>query len=205
MGVRDRLAPSAGRCGRPRPAVAAAAIGLAGLVSVAGLADCGRAAATGQPAPAGSAGTAGSAGSMSQVSAGSGTLCADAAAVDRLTVIRLDAIPANHPHFSFPAAVPVSDATKARIVAQALCALRPMPHATFACPADLGISYQLDFAVPGRSLPRATIRAGGCEEVSGGGLAIRWAVGTPTFWTVLGRAMGLANPGHAAFAGTIQP
>src|SRR5580692_2939121 len=83
MGVRDRQALGAGRWGGPRSVMAAA--GLAGLVGVAGLAGCGSAAGNTASAPAATP-TA----SASQVrSATSGTLCAGAGTVDRLTVIRL--------------------------------------------------------------------------------------------------------------------
>jgi hypothetical protein len=197
MGVRDRQALGVGRWGGPRSVMAAA--GLAGLVGVAGLAGCGSATGNAASAPAATPTP-----SASQVrSATSGTLCAGAGTVDRLTVIRLNTIPANHPHFSFPATVSVSDATQARTVARALCTLQPLPRGTMACPINLGIAYRLDFAAA-RSLPPVTIQAGGCETVSGAGLPL-WSMRTPAFWSVLGKAMGLTDPGHAAFAGTMQP
>jgi len=101
------------------------------------------------------------------------------------------------------ATVTVTDVVQARTAAQALCALRPEPGGVLACPADLGISYRLDFATSKRSLPAVTIRAGGCEGISGAGLT-RSSMRTPAFWAVLGRAMGLAHPSHAAFAGSMQ-
>ena len=192
MGIRDWQALSAGRRGWLCGAVAAAAIGLAG---------CGggsapeNAASTGTPAPTGPASQA--------RSLARGPLCANAGAVDRLTVSRLSTFPANHPHFAFPAAVTVTDAAQARTAAQALCALRPEPGGVLACPADLGVSYRLAFATPKRSLPAVTIRAGGCEGISGAGLT-RSSMRTPAFWAVLGRAMGLTHPSHAAFAGSMQ-
>ncbi len=191
MGVWDQRARSAGRRIWLRGAAAAAVMGLAG---------CGG--ATGNAA---SNGTAGPTGSASQVrSTAGGTLCADAGAVDRLTVIRVNAIPANHPRFSFPATVAVTNAAQARSVARELCALQAQPGGVVACPADLGVTYRLDFATSGRSLPPVTIRAGGCEAVSGAGPG-RWTMRTPAFWAALGTAMGLAHPGHAVFAGTMQP
>jgi len=123
--------------------------------------------------------------------------------VDRLTVSRVNTIPANHPHFAFPATVAVTDAAQARTAARALCGLQPAPGGVLACPADLGISYRLDFATAARRLPAVTIQAGGCEAVSGAGLT-RSSVRTPAFWAVLGRAMGVIHPSHAAFAGTMQ-
>jgi hypothetical protein len=192
MGIRDGQALSAGRRGWLCGAVAAAAIGLAGC---GGGSDPGNAAATGTPAPTGPA-------SQARSLAG-GPLCANAGAVDRLTVSRVNTIPANHPHFAFPAMVTVTDAVQARTAAQALCALRPEPGGVLTCPADLGISYRLDFATPKRSLPAVTIRAGGCEGISGAGLT-RSSMRTPAFWAVLGRAMGLTHPSHAVFAGSMQ-
>jgi hypothetical protein len=191
MGIRDGQALSAGRRGWLCAAAAAAAIGLAGC---GGGSAPGNAAATGTPAPTGPASQA--------RSLTGGPLCADAGAVDRLTVSRVNTIPANHPNFAFPATVTVADAVQARAAAQALCALRPEPG-DLACPADLGISYRLDFVTPKRSLPAVTIQAGGCEGISGAGLT-RSSMRTPAFWAVLGRAMGLTHPSHAAFAGSMQ-
>jgi hypothetical protein len=173
---------------------------LIGLVGLIGLAGCGSAASNTVSSAGAKATTA-----TSQVrSAAGGTLCADAGAVNRLTVSRMNTLPANSPRFSFPATVAVSDAAQARAVARALCALQPLPRGVVACPADLGITYRLDFATSERSLPPVSIRAGGCEGVSGAG-PTRWSIRTPAFWTVLGTAMGLAHPGHAAFSGTMQP
>jgi hypothetical protein len=192
MGIREWRALSAGRRAWLCGAVAAAAIS---LVACGGGSAPGNATSAGTPAPTGPA---------SQVrSLAGGPLCANAGAVDRLTVSRVNAIPANHPHFAFPATVTVTDAVQARTAAQALCALRPEPGGVLACPADLGISYRLDFATSKRSLPAVTIRVGGCEGISGAGLT-RSSMRTPAFWAVLGRAMGLTHPSHAAFAGSMQ-
>jgi hypothetical protein len=190
MGVRERQARGARRRIWLPGVIAAAAISLAG---------CGT--ATGPPASNRNAAPATSASQMR--SAASGTLCADAGAVDRLTVSRIDAIPANRSHFSFPAVVTVRDAAQARSVARQLCALQPQPRDVVACPADLGVTYQLEFATSRHSLPPVVIRAGGCEQVSGAGLPL-WTMRTPAFWAVLGQAMGLAHPGHAAFSGTMM-
>ena len=192
MGIREWRALSAGRRGWLCGAVAAAAISLAA---------CGGGSA---PGNATSTGTPPSTGPASQVrSLAGGPLCANAGAVDRLTVSRVNTIPANHSHFAFPATVTVTDAVQARTAAQALCALRPEPGGVLACPADMGISYRLDFATSKRSLPAVTIRVGGCEGISGAGLT-RSSMRTPAFWAVLGRAMGLTHPSHAAFAGSMQ-
>jgi hypothetical protein len=197
MGVWDRRARSAGRRRWLGAAVAAAAVSLSACGSV-------TVTATGTAAHTGSASQVPSAiGAASQVrSAGRGTLCAAAGAVDRLTVSRVNSIPGNHQQFSFPATVAVAGAAQARAVARALCALPARPRGPIFCPIDLGVTYRLGFAVSGPSLPPVTIGAGGCEEASGAGMA-RWIGSTPAFWTVLGKAMGLTNPGHSAFVGTM--
>jgi hypothetical protein len=190
MSVCERRAPGVVRprwlCG----VVAAAAVSLSA---------CGSVTAAGTGAPAG---TAVPAGAASQVrSAGGGALCADAGAVTRLTVSRVNSLPGNHPRFSFPATVAVG-AAQARAVARALCALPPEPRGSIFCPVDLGIIYRLDFATASQRLPPVTIRAGGCGGVSGAGPG-RWTMRSPAFWAVLGQAMSLTNPGHAAFTGTM--
>ena len=198
MDVWDRRARGVARRGWSWGACAAVAFSLAACGSV-GTAGTAAPAGTASPAAAGAP-----TGSASQArSAGGGTLCADAGAVDRLTVSRVSSLPGHHPRFSFPAAVTITDAAQARAVARALCVLQPEPRGTVACPADLGIIYRLDFTSGGSSLPPVTIRAGGCEGVSGTGVS-RWTMRSPAFWAVLGAAMGLPHPGHAAFAGAMQ-
>src|ERR1019366_9852409 len=89
---------------------------------------------------AASGGPPASTGPASQVrSLAGGPLCANAGAVDRLTVSRVNTISANHSHFAFPATVTVTDAVQARTAAQALCALRPEPGGGPARPADHGL------------------------------------------------------------------
>jgi len=185
MGVWERRARSLGRRGWLCAAVTGAAVSLSA---------CGSVSATGTAASTASTGSA------SQVRpAGHGTLCAAAGAVDRLTVSRVNSFPGNHQRFSFPATVAVTDAARATPVARALCAL-PSASLDIGCPADLGIIYRLDFASAGHNFRPVTIRAGGCEGVSGLGLN-RWLIRSPAFWGVLGQAMGLPDPGHVAFAG----
>jgi hypothetical protein len=133
-----------------------------------------------------------------------GTLCAAPGSVDSLTITRMDEFPRNHVHFTFPPAVATS-AQEARTVARAVCGLPRMPHGVFDCPMDGGISYRLDFgasAGPGtteRHFPTVTVDATGCQQVTGAGPP-RWLATTPRFWTVLGAAIGVADPG-AAFRG----
>ena len=133
------------------------------------------------------------------VSTGSAALCSKQAAVTRLVVSRVSALPQNHFHFSFPAGVTVSSPERARAVAAMVCGLPPMSHGVMNCPADWGVSYRLSFAAGSESFPVVTAGAGGCGVVSGAG-PVRRTAGGPGFWTVLAHAMGVS--GGAALQGT---
>jgi hypothetical protein len=130
-----------------------------------------------------------------------GVLCRDTAAVTRLVVTRVNALPQNHLHFAVPAGVTISDPATARGVAQAICGLPAMPHGQLmSCPADLGVSYRLSFAAGRAAFPVVTITAGGCGGVSGAG-PVRRAT-SATFWTDLAKALGAPHPGAATLQGT---
>jgi hypothetical protein len=133
------------------------------------------------------------------VSTGSAALCSKQAAVTRLGVSRVAALPQNHFHFTFPARVTVSSPERARAVAAMVCGLPPMAQGTMNCPADWGVSYRLSFAAGSESFPVVTARAGGCGVVTGAGPVRRTAL-VPGFWTVLAHAMGVN--GGAALQGT---
>jgi hypothetical protein len=139
-----------------------------------------------------SAGTGGGAG---------GSLCASNGRVDRLVVQRADLLPQNHPQFTFPAKIAVTDPGQARSVAQAACALPPMPSGTFSCPADMGIVYRLTFSAGGKELPPVQADAGGCGMVHGIGQT-RWTISFPGFWQILAAAMGIRQPINSTFSGT---
>ena len=179
-------APGDGRHGR---GLATRASGMALLVAaVFVLAACGGAAG-GDPGPS------------RPRSAADSTLCGSVPTLDRLVVHRSDAFPQNHMRFSFPAEVTVTDATKVREAAQALCSLPKMPSGTFHCPADFGIVYHLVFSAGERTLSPVAVDATGCQTVRG--LAhVRWVARSPEFWPTLGRAMGLSSPSYAAFRGS---
>jgi hypothetical protein len=127
-------------------------------------------------------------------------LCGSVAGLDRLVVSRADAFPKNHVHFAFPGVVTVTDVAAVRGVARALCALPKMPTGLF-CPADWGITYQFAFSARGRTFPAVVADATGCQRVTGLGGA-RSTARSPQFWVTLGRAMGLAHPRQAVFAGS---
>jgi hypothetical protein len=124
-----------------------------------------------------------------RATAGSG-LCASSQSVQRLMVERINQLPQNHEHFTFPARIAVNDSAQAQAVAKAVCALPSMPHGTFACPADLGLRYRLLFTVDGKTLPAVTADAGGCRTVEGLGRVL-WTARTPGFWNTLATAMNI--------------
>jgi len=128
-------------------------------------------------------------------------LCGSVAGLDRLVVSRTDAFPMDHFHFAFPEIVTVTDVAAVREVARVLCALPKMPRTGLHCPADWGITYQLAFSARGRTFPVVHADATGCQKVTGLGGA-RWTARSSQFWKTLGRAVGLAHPGQAVFAGS---
>jgi hypothetical protein len=186
---------------RTVPAAAMAA------ATVAAVAACGSgpAPAAGHTALPGSASPSSapsnSAGSSGNVAASASGLCGAAAQVDSLTVQRANALPGNHPRFSFPATEKVRSSSGARSVAQSLCALPPVSHTVIACPADFGITYKLTFAAGSHQFAPVTLNAAGCELVHGLGPA-RKITTSNVVWHRLGVAIGIPHPSQAAFAGT---
>jgi hypothetical protein len=126
--------------------------------------------------------------------------CGTGGRVDRLVVERVNHIRQNHPHFTFPAKITVSDPAKARSAAQAVCALPPMPSGGFSCGADMGIVYRLTFTADGK-LPTVRADPGGCSEVRGIGQT-PWTARSPGFWRTLGAATGIGHPNDSTFCGT---
>ena len=182
---------------RTVPAVAMAA-------AVAAVAACGSGpvpAAGHTASPSSAAPSSPPSGSSGNVAASGSGLCGAAAQVDSLTVQRTNALPGNHPRFSFPATEKVSSAAQARSVAQSLCALQPVSHTVIACPADFGITYKLTFAAGSRQFAPVTLNAAGCELVHGLGTA-RKITTSNVVWRRLGVAIGIPHPSQAAFAGT---
>ncbi len=127
-----------------------------------------------------------------------GTVCAHARHVDRLIIDRVDG--PNREHFTFPARLTITGALQSQAVAQALCALPPLPRSPLNCLGDLGVIYWLSFRSGVQRLPGVRVRATGCEEVVGLG---RPRGATASFWTVLAAAAGLPHPGKTDFGGTI--
>ena len=174
------------------PAAALAAATVAAVVA------CG----SGGSAPsAGRAASPGSSASSGNVAAGGSGLCGAATRVDSLTVQRTNALPGNHPRFTFPATEQVNNAPEARSVAQSLCALQPVSRTQIACPADFGITYKLTFTAGTHRFAPVTLNAAGCELVHGLGAARRITTSN-VVWRRLGVAIGIPHPSQAAFAGT---
>jgi hypothetical protein len=133
------------------------------------------------------------------MSTGGAALCSKQAAVTRLVVRRVTALPQDHLHFTSPAGVTVSSPARARAVAGMICGLPGVPHGPMSCPAGWGVSYRLSFAAGAKSFPVVTAGAGGCGVVTGAGAA-RWTARVPDFWTVLAHSMGIG--GGPALLGT---
>lgn len=137
----------------------------------------------------------------SDTTGGAGTaVCTNATRIDRLTIDRLN--PLHQPfRFPVPARITVTDAYQAQAVARALCALPPVGHRSFSCPADWGIRDQLRLAARQHWFRPVTVDATGCTMVTGLG-PVRLISGMFGFWSVLGNAAGLTHASLAAFAGT---
>ena len=133
------------------------------------------------------------------MSTGSAALCSKQAAVTRLVVRRVTALPQNHLHFTFPAGITVSIPARARAVAGMVCGLPAVADGPMSCPAGWGVSYRLSFAAGSKSFPVVTAGADGCGVVTGAG-RVRWTARVPGFWTILAHAMGIS--GGAALQGT---
>ena len=95
------------------------------------------------------------------------SLCRSIGQVDRLVVRRVDELPQNHIHFSFPAVTVVTEAASVQDVAKVVCALPRIPMGVMSCVVDLGIYYRLSFTAADRELPTVVVDATGCQTVLG--------------------------------------
>lgn len=130
--------------------------------------------------------------------AGASKLCRQAGQVDALAVARISPVTKYPVRFSFPAKVRVSDPEQVRTVAGALCALPVMPSGSMSCGSSSFLGwYELTFMAGGKRLPGVRM-TNDCEEVRGLG-RLRWVARTPSFWRVLGTAMGLPHPDVTTF------
>lgn len=193
MFVPRKRAPHGGR--RAAPAAVIASM-LAILVAFAVTACGSSAPPAGHAAPSSPAASGSSGNAASNVSA----LCAASTRVDSLTVQRTDALPGDHSRFAFPAKEKASSAPQAQSVAHSLCGLQQVPRTAAVCPADFGVTYQLNFAAGTHHFAPVTMNPTGCDLVRGLG-APRAATST-TLWRTLGVAIGIPHPDKAAFSGT---
>ena len=127
---------------------------------------------------------------------GTALVCSAPSAVDRLVITRVSVLP-QRLHEAFPAIINVTKPAQAQVLAQAVCALPPMPSGLVNCPNDVGISYRLHFAAGGRGFAVVAVQTSGCTIVTGAG-GTRTVMRSPGFWTILGQDVGLAHPTSAA-------
>ena len=164
------------------------------IMATAVLAGCGRASTEGKTSGTPAARQAGAPMKPAPV-------CADRAEVRSVLVTRLPTITQLGQTKPLPRKLPsitVRDRAKARALARLVCSLPPMPHGVVNCPVAFGGGYQLVFMTSGLHLPAVTVRASGCETVTGaGGRAARWVARSPKFWTSLSRLTGIQAPAHS--------
>jgi hypothetical protein len=120
-------------------------------------------------------------------------LCRSVGQLDRLEVVRREAIPQDRIRFAFPATVSVTRRPAVRAFAAALCRLPTLPRGAVSCPADLGVTYLLTFSGHAQRFPSVIADRTGCEPVRGLG-PTRWGVPAPAVWHALGVALGLRHP-----------
>ncbi len=129
------------------------------------------------------------------------SVCTDPAAVTSVRVVRLPSRSQLGQTKPVPRKLPsivIRDRARARGLALLVCGLPKMLHGVYACPVDIGGGYQLIFAAGGRSRPAVTVRASGCESVTGAGPGgVRWAGKSPGFWTRLAKLTGIRAPAHS--------
>jgi hypothetical protein len=132
------------------------------------------------------------------------SVCGFVNTVDRLTVTRSH--PGNPETFTFSAMVKTSSKLRIRALAKALCALPSPGTGTYHCPADYGPHYTLNFVSTVSDMAAAitpvVVQATGCESVKGL-TPTRWIALTPSFWGVLGVAIGLPHATRSTFAGKL--
>ncbi|HYS33828.1 MAG TPA: hypothetical protein VEM58_16355 [Streptosporangiaceae bacterium] len=192
-----------------KTSIATWAAGAAGLVVIAtaALAGCGQVGAgQGAPRAAGSGPRAGQSRAVQSPGQPGApmavwSVCADPAAVTSVRVVRLPSRSQLGQTKPVPRKLPsivIRDRARARGLARLVCGLPKMPHGVYACPVDIGGGYQLIFAAGGRSRPAVTVRASGCESVTGAGPGgVRWAGKSPGFWTRLAKLTGIRAPAHS--------
>jgi hypothetical protein len=129
-----------------------------------------------------------------------GELCAYPAAVTSVRVMRIPSLAQMSGTKPLPGQMPgivVSDAGKARELAQVICSLPTMPHAVWQCPIVVRGGYVLEFVSGRQQFRPVMIQASGCEPVLGAGGGTRWVARTPGFWTTMAQQTGIQAPAHS--------
>ena len=171
---------------RPKGTATRGALALIAAGALIGLTACGgTVAGSAAPPASASAGASGSTGPAPAVTASAGVpLCAAAGKVDRVV-----AIPGgSHIRALLPGGVTISDATRVRALAAALCALPPMPPGLH-CEAATGGAFRLTFAAGNRGFRPVGVQLTGCRSVTGLGPARAWSQ-SPQFGPLLTRTVG---------------
>jgi len=200
------------------PTFAAAGAGLVIIIATAALSGCSQAKAGGPasgvstsgahavPSRNGSSTAVGSQAHAVGTPMKPASACAAQAAVKSVRVTRLPTLTQlgqTKPLSDKLSGITVGDPAKARALARLICGLPTMPKGILSCPADVGGGaggYQLVFMAGGRHLAPVTVRASGCETVTGAGPGpgeARWAGRTAGFWTTLSRLTGIRAPAHS--------
>lgn len=96
--------------------------------------------------------------------------------------------------FTFPGRVVITSRTVVVGLAGDACGLKPFPKGTFHCPADYGITYDLNYLAGRREVASLTVDPSGCTSLKGLGTVLS---PTSRFWADLDTAMGL-HPGQGA-------
>jgi hypothetical protein len=190
------------KLGRPKGAVAQAALGGIAASVMIGLTACGNTVAgtgtagSGATAPGTPAGAARATAqrSASAVNPGGVMIPANPAArvamcrqIPKLTrmTFKLSAQPANlHVRAVLPAGFTIRDAATVRELATLLCALPRVPAGQAICPNMMGANYRMFFAAGSRTFPQIVVGMSGCRVVTGLGAARSWSAST-----ALGQAM----------------
>jgi hypothetical protein len=171
---------------------------LAGACLVFALAGCGAVAPRAQLAASGRSG--GEPGTGRPLAAPV-SVCGQVSALTGLEVRRIVPSSVTGLRFTFPAVGRVTSRPAVRQLAQVLCELPALPRGRF-CTLDLGVRYLLTFSGPAPT--RAVfVSPGGCEPATGTGTTARTLLAHAGFWSAFGAAMGISQPGLAAFFGTV--
>ena len=109
----------------------------------------------------------------------------------RLSAIRHDEFPQNNITFVFASPAVTTNASEIGLVVRVICALPKFPAGAISCPADLGISYTLDFQSSSRVDRVFMASPAGCPSLSGLGPT---RIASPAFWDALASALSLPQP-----------